>query len=186
MSSVTPAIRIFSLRCCNIIPSHFHYDPDTQEKAVYGVIAMRDECYAADRRAPFTMPSVNAVFQDLDQTSFQSRSYPYRNPIIAIVMTSMLWSSDRLHKKVIKLGPQNIALQDLTQRHELRIAMKRLRYALEFLALERGSEIVARLMTEPSSRLLAQLGAANDSFTASRLARDSLTMAMVKFISWPA
>lgn len=152
------------------IPSHFHYDLDVQEKAVYGVIAIRDKFYSAIDETIHNQ-DVNAVFQKLIDI-FQSRSFvpaiEYRDcpDLDAVVL-------DRLYKKVIKQG-RKLALQDLMQRHELRIALKRLRYALEFLALERGSTR-RKTFGKALEQLLSHLGAANDSFTASRLARDSLS-----------
>ena len=152
------------------IPSSFFYDLDAQEIAVYNIISAREKFYL-QIDAALQSSETNALFDQLIKY-FQLRecrvhaSFTESANLDALVL-------DRFLKAVIKRG-RKLSEQDLTQRHQLRISLKKLRYALEFLALDRSRNAYGQAYRKRLERLLAQLGAANDAFTASRIAKDSL------------
>lgn len=153
------------------IPSSFHHDLEAQERGVHNIIAVRDKFYLQIDGA-LQAAKINTLFDNLIK-HFQERNFPLQqsfaeaeDPDTAILNSIMT--------KVVKRG-RKLAEQDLAQRHRLRISLKYLRYALEFLALDRATSSRAKPFQKSIERLLGQLGAANDAFTASRIARESLS-----------
>lgn len=152
------------------IPDSFHHDLDAQERAVHDIIAVRDKCYL----------QVDAVLQSHEITAgfdqlihlFQTRDFALQ-PAFQNSATSDAMVLDQLLRTALKRG-RKFSQQDLIQRHRLRISLKKLRYALEFLALDRAQTARARGYQKSIERMMSQLGAANDAFTASRLAKESL------------
>jgi len=77
---------------------------------------------------------------------------------------------ERLHKRALRRG-RRLALMRPEERHEVRIALKDLRYAAEFFSVLFGGS-AAKPYIRAVARLQDRLGAANDAATATRLLDD--------------
>ena len=153
------------------IPSSFHHDLDAQEQAVYAIISIRDKFYL-QIDAALQAKKLDLLFDNLI-TIFQSGKYTFQPSYSAAADIDKM-ILDHIHKSVLKRG-RKLGDQDFSQRHQLRISLKYLRYALEFLAIDRAASTTAKPYRKTIERILSHLGAANDAFTASRIARESLS-----------
>lgn len=152
------------------IPSIFHYDLDVQERAVYTLLTIRDRHYEQIDLA-LQSDEIDHVFKQIVEV-FRDRKFDFDPPFQKFLdLDARLL--DSLHKKVLERG-RRLSDQDLVQRHRFRLSLKRLRYALEFLSLAHAVTSQGRAFKKVIDRLLDLLGSANDAFTASRIARESL------------
>ncbi len=152
------------------IPSTFHHDLDMQERAVYNIISIRDRFYLQIDVALHSSETDNFLKKMVD--IFQARKFELDSQwhSVADLDARLL---DTIHKKVMKRG-RRLSDQNLVQRHRFRLSLKRLRYAIEFMSLEHAASLKGRAFKKVVDRLLNLLGSANDAFTASRIARESL------------
>lgn len=153
------------------IPTSFHHDLNALEHGVYAIVDIRDKAYQ-QIDAVLHSDEVNRIVDHLAQR-FQMRQFQLAQHFSNVDDADSL-ILNILCRRVMKRG-RKLAEQNLSERHHLRIALKILRYGLEFLALDRSDTVKARTYMKLIERLLDYLGAANDAFTASRIATESLS-----------